>query len=568
MNRTSDSLTEAAGTLGQVEEFFPRRFLRNGHLQTLVGNFRPRRFVLPAAKAHIIEVDAGKMNPTESTASGSAAAGRLEQAQAAVRARGASHVLCHCHWQPNASQSLTMVLVHGLEGSSRSQYVLGNSARAWAAGCNVVRMNMRNCGGTEDLSPTLYHSGLSADVAAVMQTLAAEKGLSAFALVGYSMGGNLVLKLAGEMGASAPDYLKAVVGVSPAMDLGASADALHSITNRIYEWKFLLGLRRRFRRKAELFPEVYSTAGLERVASLRQFDDCITARYSGFAGADDYYHRAASSRVVHQIAVPTLVLHAFDDPFVRMLPATRSALLANQQVELIETAHGGHCAFLAPAAGYDGYWAEKMLLDFLLSVSKSLMEADWSVALEAADPVIIVPWAASGIGAQDCRFIDLRLDKNVIDEIEEARTRPALRSALLLLNRPGSPLWTVKCDAWNSSAEEGAEPMDPYEMDAELEETAFGAGSYIDLLPHDPLFLSSFERQERWIRVLTKTLRSVPAKATRVELILRRAEINDLSGFGVTWFVEGCAKTALRANEVWTRALELTLPLIMDTGLM
>jgi predicted alpha/beta-fold hydrolase len=263
------------------------------------------------------------------------------------------------------------VLVHGLEGSSRSQYMLGNAARAWAAGWNIVRMNMRNCGGTEDLSPTLYHSGLSGDVAAVMQTLATEKTLGAFALVGYSMGGNVVLKLAGELGENRPSYLKAVVGVSPAMDLGVSADALHNLSNRVYEWKFLIGLRRRFRRKADLFPQIYSTVGLERIATLRQFDDQITARYSGFTGADDYYHRASSARVASQISVPTLILHALDDPFIRMLPSTRAALLANQRVQLIETAHGGHCAFLAPAAGYDGYWAEKMLLDFLLAAGKA-----------------------------------------------------------------------------------------------------------------------------------------------------------------------------------------------------
>jgi uncharacterized protein len=184
------------------------------------------------------------------------------------------------------------------------------------------------------------------------------------------MGGNLVLKLAGEAGANPPHYLKAVVGISPAMDLGVSADALHRISNRVYEWKFLIGLRRRFRRKAELFPEIYSTVGLERIASLRQFDDQITARYSGFSGADDYYDRASSTRVAPQIAVPTLILHALDDPFIRMLPSTRALLLANHRVRLVETAHGGHCAFLAPATGYDGYWAEKMLLDFLLSVTK------------------------------------------------------------------------------------------------------------------------------------------------------------------------------------------------------
>jgi predicted alpha/beta-fold hydrolase len=331
--------------------FSPRRFLRNAHLQTLAGNFLPRRgSVLPEAESHIIEVAPAETGPPS---------------------RAASHVLCHCHWQPDAGQRLTLLLLHGLEGSSQSQYMLGNSARAWAAGCNVVRMNMRNCGGTEALSPTLYHSGLSGDVGMVMRTLAAEKGLDAFALVGYSMGGNLVLKLAGELGTQLPGYVKAVVGVSPAMDLAASADALHDVANRVYEWKFLLGLRRRFRRKAELFPEIYSTEGLEKIATLRQFDDRITARYSGFLGADDYYARAASSRVASQIAVPTLIVHALDDPFVRMLPPTRADLLANPHVRLIETAHGGHCAFLAPAVEDDGYWAEKMLLDFLLSVTAS-----------------------------------------------------------------------------------------------------------------------------------------------------------------------------------------------------
>jgi predicted alpha/beta-fold hydrolase len=330
--------------------FLPRRFLRNGHLQTLAGNFWPRRYVLPEAESHVIEVEAAENGPP---------------------ARGASHVLCHCHWQPDAGQRLTVLLVHGLEGSSQSQYVMGNAARAWSAGCNVIRMNMRNCGGTENLSPTLYHSGLSGDVGRVMETLAAEKDLKAFALVGYSMGGNLVLKLVGELGARVPGYVKAVAGVSPAMDLAASADALHNAFNRVYEWKFLRGLRRRFRRKAELFPALYSTAGLESIATLRQFDDRITARYSGFAGADDYYQRAASSRVASQIAVPTLILHALDDPFVKMLPPTRAALLENPQVRLIETTHGGHCAFLAPAVTDDGYWAEKILLEFLLAVTAS-----------------------------------------------------------------------------------------------------------------------------------------------------------------------------------------------------
>ena len=144
---------------------------------------------------------------------------------------------------------MTVVIVHGLEGSSDSQYVIGTGGKAWAAGMNVVRMNMRNCGDTEHLGPTLYNSSMSAEVGAIAKTLISEDGLQKLALVGYSMGGNLVLKLLGEWGGEAPPELKAGVGVSPAMDLAPSADALHNPANRIYEWKFLQGLRRRMRRK-------------------------------------------------------------------------------------------------------------------------------------------------------------------------------------------------------------------------------------------------------------------------------------------------------------------------------
>jgi hypothetical protein len=192
------------------------------------------------------------------------------------------------------------------------------------------------------------------------------------------------------------------------------------------------------------------------------------------------------------------------------------------------------------------------------------MEADWSVALAADDPVITVPWASSADDARKCRFLDLRLGEHLIDEIEEARSRPALRSALLVLNSGESPLWTAKCDAWSSSVAEGGEPFDGYEMDAEPGETSFGAGSYVDLLPRNFALLSSFAGQERWIRMATKALRALPANAARVELVLRHAQVEATRGFGVTWFVEGCAATAPLAAEAWSRALNLALPVIMD----
>jgi uncharacterized protein len=266
---------------------------------------------------------------------------------------------------------MTLVIVHGLEGSSESGYVIGSGSKAWLAGMNVVRMNMRNCGGTEHLGPTLYNSSMSADVGAVALALIAQDGLQKLALAGFSMGGNLVLKLLGEWGAEAPRQVKAAVGISPAMDLAVSADALHNRANRIYEMKFLWGLRRRILRKAALYPALFETRYLRGIRSLRDFDDQITARYCGFLDAQDYYTRAASARVLEHIAVPTLVLHANDDPFIRVLPETRAKLLANPKITYVETEHGGHCAFLAEANGYDGRWAERQAIAFIQRVERA-----------------------------------------------------------------------------------------------------------------------------------------------------------------------------------------------------
>ena len=324
--------------------FTPRRLLRNGHLQTLAGNFLPRKLSLPRPEPLLVEVEGP------------------------VSGYGPSHVLCHCHWQPHEVRTnrLTVVIVHGLEGSSSSHYVLGNTARALAQGFNVVRMNMRSCGGTDELSPTIYHSGRSEDVAAVVRALVNSHGISSIALLGYSMGGNLVLKFAGEVATDPPPQIKAVVGISPLMDLAVSSSALHEPQNRIYEWHFLRSMLARVRRKAALFPKIYSTKALGKIRSMRLFDEHIVARYGGFSGADDYYYTVASSRYARQFSIPTLIVHSADDPFIRMLPSTRAALVENPSVTYLETSHGGHCAFLSTAANDDGRWAETTLLRFLI----------------------------------------------------------------------------------------------------------------------------------------------------------------------------------------------------------
>jgi len=325
-----------------LAEFRPHRWLANGHLQTIVGNYLPRPAFLHTPEAETVLVDKADN----------------------------SHVLCHNHWQPEEVRAarLTLVLVHGLEGSSNSRYIQGLAARGWTAGCNVVCMNMRNCGGTDHLTPTLYHSGLSGDVAAVVRHFTHKFALERVALVGYSMGGNLVMKMAGEWGSAQP--LVAVAAVCPAVDLALGSDALHEPANRLYEAHFLRGLTRRYLRKAALYPDIYEPR-LGRLHSLRDFDHNVVARYCGFTGADDYYHRAAAARVVSQIAVPTYALFAADDPFIRLAANTREKLAANPLIHFVETAHGGHCAYLGREPGNQIHWAEATVLRFLLAATKN-----------------------------------------------------------------------------------------------------------------------------------------------------------------------------------------------------
>src|ERR1700704_6308833 len=160
-------MVETSQSPVKSDPFVPRRWLRGGHLQTVASFLLPRRFNLPAPEERYIEVAPGVQ------------------------------ILCHCHWQSDRTKPLTIIIVHGLEGSSESQYALGVTAKALAAGMNVIRYNQRNCGGTDALAPVLYHSGLSDDVAAVAREVIERDRISQLALVGFSMGGNLVLKLAG-----------------------------------------------------------------------------------------------------------------------------------------------------------------------------------------------------------------------------------------------------------------------------------------------------------------------------------------------------------------------------------
>ena len=324
-----------------MKTFEPHFLLRNPHAQTFAYAFWPRRFPrLPRSTAREFEIEPG------------------------TKIRG------DCHWQPGSHTRPTLVLVHGLEGSSESAYMRGLAERAFSAGWNAVRLNQRNCGGTESLTPTLYNSAFSGDYRAVLFELIERDSLPEIYFAGYSMGGNLVLKMAGELAGAAPPELRGVAAVCPCIDLSLCADAVALRKNLVYQKHFVTSLKDRMRGKAKLFPGQFDLAPMARVRTLREFDEVITAVYCGFRGASDYYARSSALRVLGEIRVPAFVLTAQDDPFVPIASFSDPALTNNPWIALSAPRHGGHCAFIANGSGEERFWAEARIMEFCLQVSE------------------------------------------------------------------------------------------------------------------------------------------------------------------------------------------------------
>lgn len=316
-------------------EFEPHPLLRNGHAMTMASAFARRHFTLAPAEDRLFAVDSD------------------------------SKILGRCHWQAGKRSDVpVIVIVHGLEGSSESNYALGIAEKAVAAGLHAMRLNQRNCGGTESLTPTLYNSGMSADYRAVFEELAYQDGFEQIFFAGYSMGGNLVTKLAGEFGAAVPKALRGVCAVCPAMDLGACADALDRAENYFYQRHFVTGLMARYARKAKLFPQRYPANGLGSVRSVREFDDKITAPHFGYRDAQEYYEAVGAKKLVSEVRVPMLMITAQDDPFVPYESFLRARVEANKSIHFLAPQHGGHCGFISNKKGPDRFWAERRIVNF------------------------------------------------------------------------------------------------------------------------------------------------------------------------------------------------------------
>jgi predicted alpha/beta-fold hydrolase len=331
------ALLEQIARALESRPFVPHRILKQGDAQTIGAYLWPRRFRLRD---------------------------RTQDEERLFQVEPGSQVLARCRWQAKPREHPTLVMWHGMEGSTASSYMLTTADKAFRSGFNIVRVNFRNCGGTEHLSPTLYHGGLSGDLRAVVAELIDRDHLSQLFIAGFSLGGNMVLKLAGEYGNNPPVELRAVCAVSPSVDLRASTNLIARRRNWIYQQDFLRRLKNRIKVKEKLFPDLYDSSGLRGIRSVEQFDNHYVAPHFGFADANDYYAKASSLPYISRIRIPTLIIHAEDDPFIPFAPLRDASITSNPYVLLLATERGGHVAFVSVHAGEDRFWAESCLVEF------------------------------------------------------------------------------------------------------------------------------------------------------------------------------------------------------------
>jgi uncharacterized protein len=310
-------------------EFQP--LFRNPHLLTIAGNFWPRK------------IDEAKFPARRQTY-------RIDDKTTIV---GFEH-------QPANSPFAQLILLHGLEGSADAGYIASFAQEALMRGFKVCRLNMRTCGGTEELCETMYHSGLTNDILFVIHKLRQENPVPVFP-IGFSLGGNVVLKLAGELGST--ELLAGAVAISTPIDLAAAVRAIDKRSNIVYARRFISRLQGRVKRKSRITPELYSEGGVRGVKTIWQFDDRFTAPLFGFGTAAQYYATQSALNFVRQIRVPTLLVAAKDDPLVPFEVYQRLFSEHHAALELVAPEHGGHLGFLSRKK--PRFWVDSVALDWI-----------------------------------------------------------------------------------------------------------------------------------------------------------------------------------------------------------
>jgi len=264
-------------------------------------------------------------------------------------------------WKPT---DLTVLFVHGLCGSHKSPNLVRMAKRLEPLGIRTVRYNMRGCGSGKGLAKNIYHSGRSEDVFESIKALKREHPDSPIVLIGFSLGGNIVLKLAGELGTLAGPFLKGVIAVSPPMELYSSVQMIGNPDNAFYERYFYKLLRADVNFRQKKFKDL-PKVDLPRDLKLYEFDQMYTAPTCGFSSAMDYYNKCSSSHVVSDIAIPCKILVAEDDPIISSGSLDSYKLPSN--ITLFKTKKGGHMGYLGRYAGKGFYWLDSQLVDWILA---------------------------------------------------------------------------------------------------------------------------------------------------------------------------------------------------------
>lgn len=265
-----------------------------------------------------------------------------------------------------SSDAPTVLLLHGLEGSAQRGYAINTYQELSRHGVAAVGLNFRSCSGEPNRLARFYHSGETEDIRFVLRQLRARYPRVPLGAIGFSLGGNALLKFLGEEGEAANELVKAAVAVSVPYDLGVGADHLDkSAMGRFYTRIFLNPLLDKMVAKAHLLPSVCDLARARSARSFREFDDAITAPLHGFDGAQDYYTRSSSAQFIPRIRVPTLLLHAEDDPFLPASAFPARNIVANSLITSSVQKQGGHVGFIYGDPIRPRFWAEEMAARFL-----------------------------------------------------------------------------------------------------------------------------------------------------------------------------------------------------------
>lgn len=245
-----------------------------------------------------------------------------------------------------AGSSWALLMVHGLEGNSYSAYMQGMARAAHAIGADAISINLRGCGGHQPTQPATYHSGKTEDLAAVVEHLQQQQTYRRVGLVGFSLGGNLVLKYAGEQGSQLSPFIRAVSAMGMPYDLAQTAEAIDRPRNWLFKQHFLRSLRQRAIRMKVRWPELpYSAEAIRGIRSLWAFDDVFTAPMNGFANASAYYQQCSCKHFLADIAVPAQLVSAQDDPFVPGDSIPRSVIRKQPRISFYSPQRGGHLGF-------------------------------------------------------------------------------------------------------------------------------------------------------------------------------------------------------------------------------